>query len=71
MDGVDDEGGYACAAGGREKQGWPHGGQGVGGEAGRLGLTLALRLDSELSPWGELWSSLDTTHRNSAWSSPL
>lgn len=36
-------------------------------EAG--GLTLVLRLDSELSPFGELWSSLDTTHRNSAWSS--
>lgn len=36
-------------------------------EAG--GLTLVLRLDSELSPFGVLWSSLDTTHRNSAWSS--
>lgn len=33
------------------------------------GLTLVLRLDSELRPCGELWSSLDTTHRNSAWSS--
>lgn len=33
------------------------------------GLTLVLRVDSELRPWGELWSSLDTTHRNSAWSS--
>lgn len=47
---------------------WGAGGHGGSAEAG---LTLVLRLDSELSPWGELWSSLDTTHRNSAWSSPL
>lgn len=39
------------------------------GEAEVGGLTLVLRLESELSPCGELWSSLDTTHRNSAWSS--
>lgn len=45
----------------------------AGGQGGQRGgrRTLVLRLDSELSPCGELWSSLDTTHRNSAWSSPL
>lgn len=64
---------YACAAGGREKkQGWLGGWQGGKGgkEEAEVGeLTLVLRLESELSPCGELWSSLDTTHRNSAWSS--
>lgn len=45
------------------------GGEGGKPAGGGWGLTLVLRLDSELSPWGALWSSLDTTHRNSAWSS--
>lgn len=31
----------------------------------RVGLTLALWLGSELRPLGELYSSLETTHRNS------
>ena len=55
---------------GREER---QGGRGRGREEAALGfgrgLTLVLRLDSELSPCGELYSSLDTTHRNSAWSS--
>lgn len=53
-----DEAGMAGRRGGRKS-----------GQAEVGGLTLVLRLDSELSPCGELWSSLDTTHRNSAWSS--
>lgn len=66
-------GGYAWAAGGRKQQQGRLGG-GRGGQGGRQGgrgwgLTLLLRPASELSPCGELWSSLDTTHRNSAWSS--
>lgn len=31
----------------------------------KAGLTLALWLGSELKPLGELYSSLETTHRNS------
>lgn len=37
--------------------------------SGGSSALVVLRLDSELSPCGELCSSLDTTHRNSAWSS--
>lgn len=53
---------------------WQEGGGSGGMGEGCLlhtgqGLTLVLRVDSELRPCGELWSSLDTTHRNSAWSS--
>lgn len=69
MDGVGCDHDHECyvgVAGGRRKQ--QDGGEGCLLHTGQ-GLTLALRVDSELRPCGELWSSLDTTHRNSAWSS--
>lgn len=72
MDGIGCDQGLCVSSRKEKQQGWLGRGQEESGGRGQAevgGLTLVLRLESELSPCGELWSSLDTTHRNSAWSS--